>query len=412
MTLKARLDQLQSQAGTQPLSRQGAQTSSGTSSLHQRLAGFRAERVHGTQPKLNPRQNDEQLATQLGGRVVSEGLVRIEKTLPFEQRLGNTSLQVLDRIQSLPGESEPTTGIYIDTETTGLAGGSGTLAFLIGIATIRQSEIRLVQFLMTRYDAEGAMLSAFEQSLPAGHDFVSYNGKSYDIPLLLTRFRMQGMARECLERSHLDLLHPVRRLFSKQWNDCRLTTVEQQLLDFHRRGDLPGSEAPEAWFNYLRYGYAQNLAKVVRHNQQDIVSLAVCHALLGRVVRKPDFYRADIHNLARWISEQCETEAIGVLESHAEKLCSDGRRLLALLYRRQNRWDDALPLWEALAQQRCIESIEKLAKYHEHVSKDLQMALEYSCRLPGTEADLHRIRRIRQKLAAASMNRTIGISLR
>ena len=310
-----------------------------------------------------------------------------------------SELDTLNQIPLLPGETLQTPGLYIDTETTGLAGGSGTLAFLVGFAYIEDQRLKLSQFLITRFGAEPDLLSAIEQSIPAGHRLVSYNGKSYDLPLLATRFRLHAMASSLNKHEHLDLLHPVRRLFSRCWNDCRLTTMETQLLGFSREDDLPGSEAPEAWFSYLRGGDAQNLVKVIKHNRQDILSLALAHATLARVIADPIGYQANLYGLARWLANVDEPRALALLQQYREQLCDDGKRLLAHLLRRTDNWAGAIPIWESLARQGCIESVERLAKYHEHISKDLQAAWQYCELLPGSSADLHRRNRLWEKLA-------------
>lgn len=339
-----------------------------------------------------------ELATALNGSLIGEGLIKISASISLADSIGHTQLKGLGDPHLLPGESIPAPSLYIDTETTGLSGGSGTLAFLVGVATVSETAIELTQLLMTRFSAEASLLRELEQLLPESHRLVSYNGKSYDLPLLLTRFRMQGLRPDLAQREHLDLLHPVRRLFGKQWTDCRLTTVERNLLGFTRTDDLPGSEAPEAWFAYVRAGYGEQLLKVVEHNRQDVLSLAVAHKGISEAIASPRQNRVDIYALARWWSEVEESEAIELLRTHRAGLCDDSKRLLAYLLRRQEQWDDAVALWEELAGRGCTESIERLAKFHEHISKDLEAALRYCNMLPGTSADRCRQQRVTQKL--------------
>jgi len=339
----------------------------------------------------------EELARAVSGKFVAEGLIKIEESVPLSGRIGSCALSGVTSIGLLPGETRGLPGIYIDTETTGLAGGSGTLAFLVGIAIIGERTIDLTQFLITSFAAEASLLAELEKRLPAEHRLVSYNGKSYDLPLLITRFRMQGLRPVLTEYEHLDLLHPVRRLFAKRWDDCRLQTVEKNLLGFHRVDDLPGAEAPEAWFAFLRAGYGDKLVKVVEHNRQDILSLAAAHATLGQAITEPHLHCVDSYGLARWLSEVNERDALALLQDERESLCDDGRRLMAQLLRREENWGEALPIWEGLADKGCVESLERLAKYHEHVSKDLEAALHYCERLPGSAADIHRRTRLQKK---------------
>jgi hypothetical protein len=374
MTLKSRLSQLQSQAGARPVAAPPVVPPAATS-LRERLAHLRPERVHGFPVTTFGRMSTEDLAHALNGAFVAEGLIRIEESVPLSGRIGKVELRGLNAIPLLPGETQSMPGIYIDTETTGLAGGSGTLAFLVGVAVIHDESVQLTQFLITRFAAEAALLCEVEKLLPATHRLVSYNGKSYDLPLLTTRFRMQGLSPAFAGREHLDLLHPVRRLFGKRWDDCRLQTLEKNLLGFRRVDDLPGAEAPEAWFAFLRAGYGEKLIKVVEHNRQDILSLAAAHATLAQAIADPRGHKADLYGLG-----------------------DDGKRLLAHLLRREENWTEAVPIWEGLAEKGCIDSLERLAKYHEHVSKDLAAALHYCERLPGSLADIHRRNRLHKKL--------------
>jgi hypothetical protein len=334
--------------------------------------------------------------------LIDEGLIHIRKRFPLEGELGCVALSSLHNKPCLPGETDNTCrNVYIDTETTGLSGGSGTLAFLIGIAVVETDAMVLNQFLMTGFSGEAASLNAFADCLAPDDQLVSYNGKSYDLPLLITRFRMQAMQQPFDGLPHLDLLHPVRRLFSKRWQDCRLITVEENLLGFKRVDDLPGSEAPAAWFSYIRGGHSGNLIKVVEHNQQDIISLAVAHDVLAQAVAQPQLFDVDLHALARWLYEHNEDDALNMLQVHSDKLCDDGRRLLAQLSRRAGNWPQATAIWEKLAACGCSDSLERLAKYHEHISKDLAAARRCCAMLPGSSAQQHRSERIERKLRSA-----------
>jgi len=163
--------------------------------------------------------------------------------------------------------------LLFDTETTGLAGGTGTRAFMIGVGDWHEGRFRERQLLITTLAGEAAMLDCFAAWLRPDTVLVSYNGKSYDSPLLKTRFRLLQRACPLEGLAHIDLLHPVRRRWRGTWENCRLATAERQLLQVVREDDLPGSEAPAAWLGYLRGGSAQPLHRVARHNSQDLRSL-------------------------------------------------------------------------------------------------------------------------------------------
>ncbi len=164
--------------------------------------------------------------------------------------------------------------VFLDTETTGLAGGTGTKAFIVGVAMLTPPQIRIRQWLLTRMAAEGALLQSVAEALPSNPVLVTYNGKSYDLPLLRTRYRMNRLPEPFGDAQHLDLLHPVRRRYRNVWPNCRLTTAETRLLGTVRVGDLPGSEAPAAWRRFLATGESDGVRRVLLHNAQDLTSLA------------------------------------------------------------------------------------------------------------------------------------------
>lgn len=394
MPLKSRLARLQNQAGVQ----EAVAARPAVAPLRERLSHLRPERLQGLPPSTGQSMSVQELSAALKGKIIHEGLLKIEEELSLTDQLGPWQGEDTHQPALLPGENSQQPALYIDTETTGLSGGSGTLAFLVGIAEIHRDKIRLSQYLITSFAAETAMLGEVLNSLPEGHKLVSYNGKSYDLPLLLTRLRMQGLTAPLGQYPHLDLLHPVRRLFQKRWPDCRLTTAEQQLLGLTRQDDLPGAEAPEAWFAYMQRRQGGKLVRVVQHNRQDILSLVGLHHALGAVIQKPQQAGIDFNGLGRWLMDNDEPRALALLAAHQDHLCDDSKRLLGSLLRRAEQWSDALPLWQELADKGCVESTERLAKYHEHVSKDLISALHYCRRLPGSSLDRHRLRRIEEKM--------------
>lgn len=164
--------------------------------------------------------------------------------------------------------------LAFDTETTGLAGGTGTRAFMIGAADITPAgQLRVRQLLTTTLAAETAMLTTFAGWLDEATVLVSYNGRSYDSPLLKTRYRLARLPCPVTPCAHLDLLHPARRRWRGRWENCRLATIERRVLQVLREDDLPGSEAPRAWLDYLRGGDARDLRRVLQHNHTDVRSL-------------------------------------------------------------------------------------------------------------------------------------------
>lgn len=212
----------------------------------------------------------------LPGTEIAPGLHLIEAFLPQPIPAQPLSLAFSRR----PDEAvQPHDLLFFDTETTGLAGGTGTRAFMIGAAdwhcdAARGEGLRVRQLLMSTMGAESAMLDAFAAWLAPTTVLSSYNGRCYDAPLLKTRYRLARRGDPVSALDHVDLLFPTRRRYRGTWENCRLATIERQLLRIQREDDLPGSEAPSAWLDYLRGGSARNLRRVGEHNHQDVVTLA------------------------------------------------------------------------------------------------------------------------------------------
>ena len=164
--------------------------------------------------------------------------------------------------------------LFFDTETTGLAGGTGTRAFMIGAADWFDGALRIRQLLIANMAAERAMLRTFASWLAPSTVLASYNGRSYDAPLLRTRYRLARLKDPLSGLDHLDLLHPSRRRWRGRWENCRLATIEREALRILREDDLPGSQAPAAWLSFLRGGDAVNLRRVAEHNRQDVATLS------------------------------------------------------------------------------------------------------------------------------------------
>jgi uncharacterized protein YprB with RNaseH-like and TPR domain len=256
------------------------------------------------------------LATAVGGEVIEAGHsvhVRVERP-SIELALDR------DRLAALPGQ--PPAGpplICLDTETTGLATAAGTVAFLIGLGWWEGDRFRQVQLLLPDHGEEAAMLDAVARHIPADAWLITYNGRGFDWPLLVTRYRLARRSAPA-HAGHLDLLPIVRRLFRHRLDDARLGTVERSLLGVVRRDDVDGWEIPGRYLGFLRGGPAQPLAAVVRHNDEDVRSLA---RLLVRLERDlgDDVIRAraprgDLAGLARaFRRERRLAEAVACLDA-------------------------------------------------------------------------------------------------
>ena len=178
---------------------------------------------------------------------------------------------------SLPwGDTEPVARerlVCFDTETTGLAGGVGTKAFMIGWGRWQDNEFVVRIIYLTKMAGEAAMLRTFTEGLPGEPIFIGYNSRSYDTPLLKGRYRIHRQDHPFADHRHVDLLHPTRRRYRGVYENCRLQTIERHVLGVVREDDLPGSEAPGAWLAFLRGQSSVNLGRVLEHNRQDVLTV-------------------------------------------------------------------------------------------------------------------------------------------
>ncbi len=388
--LRDRLTQLRRQAGVSDAD--PAPAPAATPSLAERVA-----RV-GVGRRATPRLDDAGLAERLGGALIAGGVIELRHRFALGHRHGHQALTALaEGAADIPGAPAAGEWLFLDTETSGLSGGTGTVVFLLGLARVDGEAFEVRQWLLTGFAGEPAMLTAARDWGGEG-GLVSYNGKCFDLPLLATRLRLHGEADGYSVRPHLDLLFPTRRAFASRWDDCRLTTVERRLLGFPRPDDIPGAEVPMAWFEWLHRGEWRRLAEVVRHNLWDLLSLAALLPALGEVYRSPHAHGGDAGAVARAWAEAGERErAIGILQEAGHALDDGASTQLARLLRRGGDWDEATTIWDRLAARGDAGAAESLAKYHEHVRRDWDVALAHAERLPPGPAREHRIARLQRK---------------
>jgi uncharacterized protein YprB with RNaseH-like and TPR domain len=350
---------------------------------------------------------DEHVAGLLEGERIAEGLVVIDHHMPLSHQHGKRDLAPITALhQPRPpvGQALPTEQlVFLDTETTGLAGGTGTLVFLVGLGRIDGEVLRLRQFFLTGFRGEAALLEA-AAAWSAGRQYlVTFNGKSFDSPLLATRYRLARLPDPFAGLHHIDLFHPTRRAFSSQWPDCRLQTAEKHLLGFHREHDLPAHLVPETWFAFVRRGTTQTLPALLAHNRWDLVSLVALLPALAEAFVTPGASGADIVAIARyWRAQGDESAALAHLQAHELQLNTIGLLDLAALYKRRRLWEPAVSIWHRLAERQCVPALEYLAKYYEHVQYDYPTALALARQLqtlePNNTVHLQRVRRLVAKM--------------
>jgi len=279
--------------------------------------------------------------------------------------------------------------LYLDTETTGLAGGTGTCAFLIGIGFIDHTQFVIRQFFLRDYPEEKAILSALAEILGSYDGLVTYNGKTFDVPLLETRYALARLKSPFERLLHFDALHPARRLWRLRLESCKLTDLESAVLGIEREGDVPGSEIPGLYFEYLRSGDARGLQPVFYHNALDVMTLAAVTVELaqalgdGANVDSP----VDLFSLSRMFEtagsrtqsvETCQKALTGGLPEEIE---ARALHQLALQYKRQRQHELAIETWLELSRRAsplALDAFEELAIHYEHHRRDHQGALGFA----------------------------------
>jgi uncharacterized protein len=332
--------------------------------------------------------------TVLDGRLVETEagpILTVRREFPLDHRHGSAPLErasvisgealsVLARDEAAP---DPHRLLFLDTETTGLAGGTGTYAFLVGAGFIEDDRFVIVQYFMRDLDEEPALLAAVAPLLERASALVTFNGSGFDVPLLETRFIL-GRRRWPGALRHLDLLHPARRVWATRFVDCRLPTLEQRVLGHRREGDVPGSVIPSLYFDFLRRRNAGPLASVFRHNRDDVLSLIALlgwlgHALTHREHGVDDAF--DLVGVARLWERLDPERAVAcyraaLVAGLPAAMAHQVRLRLASWEKRWARWDAACTLWEEATAATSFDPRpwEELAKYHEHRARNAATA--------------------------------------
>jgi uncharacterized protein YprB with RNaseH-like and TPR domain len=348
---------------------------------------------------------------------------------------GLEQLHVLGR--SWPGrDPRPYTTrlCFFDLETTGLAGGAGTQAFLVGCAVLEDGGIRVRQYLLPGFQHERALLSLVAKWVPGQGTLVSFNGRSFDIPLIETRYLLHRLPFPFAELPHLDMLHPARRLWKQRPaiagpavddDSCKLSVLERHLAGYHRVGDVPGFEIPSRYFRFVRMGDAHGLEAVLEHNRIDLISLALVTArAIALIAQGPSAaqHPREALGLGRLFERAGSSDDAEAAFAYAAALAArvgrepdvhaEALRRLAVCRRRAGRMAEAASAWEELltvpgcpmALRR--EAREALAIHHEHRSRNLHTArtlvmdvLAEPAGARAREAAEYRLQRIERKMA-------------
>jgi hypothetical protein len=315
--------------------------------------------------------------------------------------------------------------LFLDLETTGLAGGTGTVPFLVGLAYYRDERFKVTQFFLNEMAEEDRLIRELDQFIRdmGFKSLVTYNGKAFDLPLVETRFALQRTPCPLRGLPHLDFLFSARSLWQHKHDSCRLFHLAQQIVQAERSEDIPSAEIPLRYFQYIRSGDFSLIEPIIYHNQEDLLSLlgvVVAGAVLvernREAAARGDGDPMDLYGVARLFERAGDSATSAAL---LEKALSGGRGLTAEVsmvarkklshhFKKNKDWDKALPFWQEMAAGEEIDCFRELAMYFEHTARDLDEAIRVATeglalskgKSPAAEKDFEkRIVRLKGKAA-------------
>jgi uncharacterized protein YprB with RNaseH-like and TPR domain len=390
------------------------------------------------------------VAQGLGGtihEVSGSACVVIDRAVPLDASYGRRRLETYGIEADLPirlfdprlspDDAWASRVVFFDVETTGLSGGAGTLAFLAGCGWFEPEAFIVRQFFLCGPAGEHALLDALTGIFARASLLVTFNGRTFDVPVMDTRWAFHRRDSPTGSLPHFDMLPPARRLWSRpaprrgsdearrEGDSCTLAALERSVLGHHRVSDVPGMEIPSRYFRFLRTGRVGEIGGVLDHNRQDIVSLAALTAQALRLAAAgPDACRHASEQLGLGRLYERAGEAARAIRAFEMAAASDESELrshalarLAVLLRREARHEESVAAWRAVFEAgrgRALTTLERraaeaLAIHHEHRARDLPAARDYAGCLTSSAtgraaADAaHRLRRLDRKLAAGPL---------
>ena len=374
-----------------------------------RLAALKPVRAAAIKPSERRAPEEADIVARLLGAEVNRNhhgehlSIRNWYSTPQFEPASSTAIELLScgRDEALSRQmrralEDPEKWLFLDTETTGLAGGTGTYAFLVGLGWWDAGGLQIEQLFMRDFAEEYPLLHELAERIAERPVLVTFNGKAFDWPLLENRFTMTRSIRPPKLAAHLDLLHPARALWRMRLGSVRLVELERYVLDpaqlgWQRDEDIASSLIPQYYFDYLREGATAPILGVVRHNQLDVRGLAALfvkiNALLsGEGDAEPETASLDLFGLSRFLHRRGKAErahatcAEAVARGLPAKHDAQARRDLALSARRQGEHARAAAIWQELlgSAEYGIEACERLAIHCERREKNVARAIEYA----------------------------------
>lgn len=348
-----------------------------------------------------PRDEETSVSSVIPGEEINTAFgqcYRVRKLLDRQHMHGSATLVIEGeiglvadwaRLQNLRRQTVERV-VFLDTETTGLAGGTGTFAFLVGVSQVNPDGLEFTQFLLRDPSDERAMLTALSEYMTDTRAVVTYNGKSFDIPLLNNRYIFHRLQSPFINLDHIDLLPMARKIWKKKLASRRLSNVETEILRVERAMDeVPGYLIPQVYFDYLKSGDARSLAGVLYHNEMDVLSLTALlqyfmHSL-SRLDDDPSVTPNDLYPVINLLIDMGHfAEACSLFERvfHQELPGSpvdwETVEKTAIVYKRSKDWPSALKIWETAADNQQAFGWLELAKYFEHHVRNYPGARYYT----------------------------------
>lgn len=293
----------------------------------------------------------------------------IENITPFSRRLGFEGDIVLEDL------------VFVDLETTSLSVGAGNYAFLFGLGTVEGNRLVIEQYFMHEYSEEPAILkrilSAFQKKIA-----VTYNGHTFDIPLLKTRYRINRVPGFPVDKKSIDLLHPSRAVFKSLFENCALATLESRVLGIERKEDIPSWLIPEVYFSYQKNGETERLGAVIAHHRQDIASMVLLTLFFAHLYENLEARRfhalrgISLSNVARWLYQRDLELFLDVVHFLGDDVFLDRNlfKKFSCAMKRLGRRDEIIDFWRRDAS---VYSLEEMAKHSEHIQRDYNAALGF-----------------------------------
>lgn len=356
--------------------------------------------AEGPEPKTS-KDMDKIMSGYEGGGADGSCFV-MEKRIPASYIYGGAPLSDMNRIlienlttlfgreDDIPQRAEREDFLFFDLETTGLQGGVGTLAFLMGTGYFEGDYFVIKQYFLRDFDEEISALTLLKEQMAVHANLVTFNGKAFDMNLIETRYIYNHIKPPSKEIFHMDLLYPSRNIWRHGLESCSLTSLEENILKEYRVDDIPGYAIPSVYFKYLTDRDATELKTVIEHNRRDILSMVALLIKISQMVHDPvkEGKGSELIGLAGLFRKRGSRQKY--IECLDECILSDnryisgyGKRELAVLYKKNKNYKGAVACWEEMVEESNgtdFFSLIELAKYYEHREKKIKEALDVSLR--------------------------------